>query len=286
MKFNEDSRVKIPAILHLTQLGYKYISLKDAVWDEDTNIFTDIFKSSMTKVNPDLSPIEIDRLYQDVALDLENEDLGKAFYNKLINRSGTRLIDFENFENNDFHVVTELTYKNGEDEFRPDVICLINGMPLVFIEVKKPNNRDGVLAERKRIITRFQNKKFRKFVNLTQFMIFSNNMEYDDNEIEPWQGAFYASPSYVKPIFNYFREEIGFNLSQVLKPFDESVMPTSLIPGLSISTPFSKTTNSLWLVTCFPLSILSLIEPVFINLSPSSELISVDLPTPEEPNKQ
>ena len=193
MKFNEDSRVKLPAILHLTQLGYTYISLKDAVWDEDTNIFTDIFKSSMTKVNPDLSPIEIDRLYQDVALDLENEDLGKAFYNKLINRSGTRLIDFENFENNDFHVVTELTYKNGEDNFRPDVICLINGMPLVFIEVKKPNNRNGVLDERKRIITRFQNKKFRKFVNLTQFMIFSNNMEYDDNEIEPWQGAFCPS---------------------------------------------------------------------------------------------
>ena len=223
MKFNEDSRVKLPAILHLTQLGYTYLSLKNAVWDDDTNIFSDIFKSAISTINPKLSNLEIDRLYQDVSLDLENEDLGKAFFDKLINRSGTRLIDFENFENNTFHVVTELTYKNGEDEFRPDIICLINGMPLVFIEVKKPNNRDGVLAERKRIITRFQNKKFRKFVNLTQFMIFSNNMEYDDNEIEPWQGAFYASPSYIKPIFNYFREEIGFNLSQVLQPLDEVV---------------------------------------------------------------
>ena len=29
MQFNEDSRVKIPTILHLMQLGYKYISLKD-----------------------------------------------------------------------------------------------------------------------------------------------------------------------------------------------------------------------------------------------------------------
>ena len=27
-KFNEDSRVKIPAILHLMRLGYKYLSLK------------------------------------------------------------------------------------------------------------------------------------------------------------------------------------------------------------------------------------------------------------------
>ena len=33
MKFNEDSRVKIPAIIHLTRLGYDYISLKNNVWD-------------------------------------------------------------------------------------------------------------------------------------------------------------------------------------------------------------------------------------------------------------
>jgi len=49
MKFNEDSRVKLPAILHLTQLGYKYLSLKEAVWDIETNIFTDIFKKAIQK---------------------------------------------------------------------------------------------------------------------------------------------------------------------------------------------------------------------------------------------
>jgi hypothetical protein len=32
MAFNEDSRVKIPALLHLTRLGYKYLSLKNAAW--------------------------------------------------------------------------------------------------------------------------------------------------------------------------------------------------------------------------------------------------------------
>lgn len=218
MKFNEDSRVKIPAILHLIQLGYDYISLKDALWDKNTNIFTDIFKESVSRINKDLAIEEVNRVFQEVSLKLENEDLGKAFYEMLIATSGIRLIDFENFSNNSFHVVTELTYKNGEDEFRPDIICLINGMPLVFVEVKKPNNKDGVIAERERINRRFQNKKLRKFVNLTQFMIFSNNMEYDENEIQPWQGAFYASPSYHKPIFNYFREEIGFNLTKELTP--------------------------------------------------------------------
>jgi type I restriction enzyme R subunit len=223
MKFNEDSRVKLPAILHLTQLGYEYLSLKDSQWDLDTNIFIDIFKESIAKINKGISKDEINRLYQDVSFALENEDLGKVFFEMITNRSGIKLIDFENFENNTFNVVTELPYKNGEDNFRPDVIALVNGMPIVFIEVKKPNNRNGVIAERDRINSRFQNKKFRKFVNLTQFMIFSNNMEYDDNEIEPWQGAYYASSSYHKPIFNYFREEIGFNLSKELKPLKNSV---------------------------------------------------------------
>lgn len=39
---NEDSRVKIPAILHLMTLGYSYLSLKSQKWDESTNIFTDL----------------------------------------------------------------------------------------------------------------------------------------------------------------------------------------------------------------------------------------------------
>jgi len=215
-KFNEDTRVKIPSILHLCRLGYEYLSLKDSKWDLNTNIFTDIFKQSILKINPDLDEEQADRLLIDIFLLLDNEDLGKAFYEKLISNSGIKLIDFEDFENNTFNVVTELTYKNGDEEFRPDITLLINGMPLAFIEVKKPNNRDGIIAERERISRRFQNKKFRKFVNFTQLMVFSNNMEYDKEDVEPLQGAFYASPSYKKPIFNYFREEETFDLSKLL----------------------------------------------------------------------
>ncbi|WP_249441305.1 type I restriction endonuclease, partial [Escherichia coli] len=46
-------------------------------------------------------------------------------------------MDFDNFNNNSFHVVTELTCENGDEEFRTDIKQLINGMPLSFIEVKK-----------------------------------------------------------------------------------------------------------------------------------------------------
>lgn len=223
MKFNEDSRVKIPSILHLTRLGYDYLPLKDADWNLDNNIFTKVFLNSVLKINDGLTEDDAKRLLDEISLSLDNEDLGKAFYKRLTQKSGVKLIDFENFENNTFNVVTELTYKKDEDEFRPDIILLVNGMPLVFIEVKKPNNQDGILAERERINTRFQNKKFRKFVNISQLMVFSNNMEYDDGSPSPIEGAFYAAPSYHKAIFNYFREEEQMDLSKLLKPEDDVV---------------------------------------------------------------
>ena len=219
MIFNEDSRVKIPSILHLMQLGYQYLSLKDNTWDEGTNIFTEIFHKQITAINNGISHTDIQKAYDEVALSLENEDLGRAFYHKLIDQSGIKLIDFENFEeNNSFHVVTELPYQKDDENFRPDIILLINGMPLVFVEVKKPNNRDGILAEHKRMQTRFQNKKFRKFINLTQLMVFSNNMNYSDDDSQMLEGAFYSTTNYYKPSFNYFREEETFDLQTILQP--------------------------------------------------------------------
>ena len=54
MAFNENTRVKIPAILHLTRLGYEYVSLKGVTPEPDTNIFTDIFAKSIAQINPDI----------------------------------------------------------------------------------------------------------------------------------------------------------------------------------------------------------------------------------------
>ncbi|MCF3651713.1 type I restriction endonuclease subunit R [Synoicihabitans lomoniglobus] len=207
MAFNEDSRVKIPAILHLTRLGYSYVSLKGATWDASSNIFPSVFKTALLRINPDAVSEDIDRTLQETSLLLDNEDLGKAFHERLLSTTGIKLVDFENFDRNCFQVVTELPCINGDEEFRPDITLLVNGMPLVFIEVKKPNNREGILAERNRIAVRCQNPKFRRFVNITQLMMFSNNMEYDDESHEPIEGAFYASTDYENPSFNYFREE-------------------------------------------------------------------------------
>lgn len=247
MTFNENTRVKLPAILHLYRLGYDYISLSNAKRDESTNIFTDIFKESLLRINPEIDDNKIKRTLENIYLVLENEDLGKEFYNMLTATSGVKLIDFKDFNNNSFHVVTELTYKNGEDEFRPDITLLINGMPLAFIEVKKPNNQEGILAERDRINVRFKNKKFRKFINITQILVFSNNMEYDDESIEPIQGAFYSSSSYKNANFNCFREDDmnkTFDMQDVDDDTENFILKDNNLSSIKHSAEFLTNKNA------------------------------------------
>lgn len=215
MKFNEDSRVKIPALLHLIRLGYQYIPLNEQYKIESNNIFSSIFIPKISALNG-ISIDEAQRVLDEINLELDYEDLGKKFYERLTATSGIKLIDFENFHSNDFHVTTELSCIVGDEEFRPDITVLINGMPLAFIEVKKPHNKDGVLAERTRINTRFKNKHFRRFANITQLLVFSNNMEYEDGVVEPIFGAFYGTPDYGDVLFNYFREDIDYPVQQAL----------------------------------------------------------------------
>ena len=211
MIHNENSRVKIPALVHLTRLKYDYLSLKQYNGGicSETNIFKSLFWAGINRINGcNLSEQEVDRLLEELTIKLSNDDLGRAFYKILLDGiNGLRIIDLEDDSRNTYHIVTELTYRNGEDEFRPDITLLINGLPLAFVEVKKPNNRDGIIAEHNRINTRFSKEVFRRFVNITQLMVFSNNMEYDDADPEPIEGAFYASSSYQKLFFNRFREE-------------------------------------------------------------------------------
>lgn len=128
MKLNEDSRGKIPSILHLTRLGYQHISLKEAVWNEETNIFTDIFIQSIQKINYDLYQEEAIRLLNELSLLLDHKDLGKGFYDRLIQKTGHKIIDFDTFEINPFNVVTELIEKNGDEGFRTDILGLADAL--------------------------------------------------------------------------------------------------------------------------------------------------------------
>ncbi len=73
MSFNENTRVKIPALIHLTRLGYGYLSLKESKCDPETNIFTDIFKESIKRINPQMNDAGVKRLYEDINIALDGD---------------------------------------------------------------------------------------------------------------------------------------------------------------------------------------------------------------------
>ena len=217
-KFNEATRVQMPAMVHLTRLGYSYFGkinedMAGNVYDPDTNILIGVFKQQFELLNPSAKG-EFGQTFRAIRQELANDDLGKSFYKRLTTASPVRLIDFDKPQNNSFHFTAEFTCKNGQDEFRPDITLFVNGLPLCFVEVKKPNNHGGMVAESKRMNhERFPNRKFRRFINITQLMIFSNNMEYDTmGGIVPIQGAFYCTAARESAPFNCFREENPSNL--------------------------------------------------------------------------
>lgn len=210
--FNEATRVQLTALVHLTRIGYTYYGKipmgATGVYDSETNILTSVFERQFKKLNPS-SKFTPESVLSEIRKELDDDDLGRQFYKRLTSVSPVRLVDFEHPENNTYHCTAEFTCKNGDDEFRPDITLFINGLPLVFIEVKKPNNAGGVVAESKRMNEiRFPNKKFRRFINITQLMIFSNNMEYDaKGGVVPVEGVFYCTAARNEAKFNCFREE-------------------------------------------------------------------------------
>ena len=216
--FNEDTRVKIPATIQFLRLDYHYQSLKadDLDIDFNTKIFVNRFKPALEIINGrTFTYDDIKTVVKDIYNVLKNNDLGKEFYNWLVDpKDRVKLIDFEDITKNDFAVVDELPFSvvegTEEGSFRPDINILINGMPLAFLEVKKPNNDGGIQKEFDRMINkRLQNPDYRRFFNLIQFVSFSNNMEYeeDDDAEDVKAGSFYTTPNGNNTSFSFFRED-------------------------------------------------------------------------------
>jgi len=220
--FCEDSRVKFPTLMHLMGMGFKYVSLKGlktkyveapkTEFDPLTNILTDYFTDAYCTLNPNAEKEDAENMLVKIQKSLQNDDLGRQFYNEILLNTGERIIDLSSpvnfYKNNTFQVTTEMTCGSKDsDNYRPDITIFVNGLPLAFIEVKKENNHKGIQAETDRMKQRFVNPQYRRFLNITQIMVFSNDMEYDNNEVTPTIGAFYATIGKKNTKYNCFREE-------------------------------------------------------------------------------
>ena len=226
--FSELTRVQIPAALHLMRMGYTYLPRNGkeiAERDPDTNILVSVFKEQFLKYNNYLTEDDFERELANIKLELDQNDLGRSFFKRLQGQEDAIYIDWEHPEVNTFHLALEVTCQNGQDEFRPDIVIFVNGLPLSYIEVKQPNairdGKTGIQSEQDRTRYRFENRKFRRFNNITQLIALSDNLPYISGQGQQKQGSYYGSNAYSKTKFNAFREERVEDFLHSLSPLSE-----------------------------------------------------------------
>ena len=229
--FSELTRVQIPAALHLMRMGYTYLSRNSkeiAERDSDTNILVSVFKEQFLTFNNYLTDEDFERELANIKLELDQNDLGRSFFKRIQGQEGAVYIDWENPEANTFHLALEVTCQNGQDEFRPDIVVFINGLPLSYIEVKQPNairdGKTGIQSEQDRTRYRFEKRKFRRFNNITQLIALSDNLPYISGQGQQKQGSYYGSNAYSKTKFNAFKEEREVDFLNSIVPLrDEQI---------------------------------------------------------------
>ncbi|MGV2705941.1 UNVERIFIED_CONTAM: type I restriction endonuclease subunit R [Aeromonas salmonicida] len=167
-KFQEEYSAKIPALTLLTQLGWTFLSPEQALAARDGKadqvVLRSILRSELAertfvfagKSYP-LSAKSVDNLVSELCSPALNEGLQAAnerLYNHLLyGMSVTEfvdgkkvsptipLIDWHNPHNNRFTFTEEfrVTRAGGIESRRPDIVCFVNGLPLVVIEAKRPD---------------------------------------------------------------------------------------------------------------------------------------------------
>ena len=115
-------------------------------------ILPDVFRKALHRINPQIDDETIEGIVREYRKDYSGTDIvdtNYKFYNQIRNgiKVTTRrnhsedfdivkVIDFDNPENNDFHCVNQMWIKGHFRYRRPDVLLFVNGLPVVFIELK------------------------------------------------------------------------------------------------------------------------------------------------------
>ena len=140
-------------------LGYEELYGPDVrrTTDEYRDVFLpDVLPAALARINPNLPREAI----QEAILKMSNveggtlEQRNETFNDYLQSGVEVRyfdgqeeldeivyLLDFDNPDNNDFHVVNQWTFVEYSEK-RPDVIAFVNGMPLVMFELKSPSREE------------------------------------------------------------------------------------------------------------------------------------------------
>jgi type I restriction enzyme R subunit len=168
-KFQEEYSAKIPALALLCNLGWTFLSPEQAISLRKNStrevVLRDILRVELKKRSftvagseHNLSDKAIDSILSEICNPTLNEGLDQAnerIYNHLLlgiavtefidgkkANPTIQLIDWHNIHNNSFHFTEEFSVlsTNGVKNRRPDIVCFVNGIPLVVIEAKRPDS--------------------------------------------------------------------------------------------------------------------------------------------------
>lgn len=115
-------------------------------------ILPDILLASLKRINPQIEETVLQNIVHDLRKDFTGTDMvdtNYSLYQKIrngikvpIRKNGkedfdiVKLIDFDAVLLNDFHCVNQMWIKGHYRYRRPDVLLFVNGLPVVFIELK------------------------------------------------------------------------------------------------------------------------------------------------------
>ena len=180
---SERSAVQNPMLEYADEIGWKSVSRSEAMQMRhgDTGLyFIDVLKTQLMKLNRGILDEsrcqEIVRQLNLLGSTLEENQKAlswlrgeKASFVSAEDRyRNVMLIDFENPDNNLFHVTDEWTQQGVVHRNRADVVFLINGVPVAVVETKSANKRDG-LAEGVEQIRRYHNETPEMFTTAQLF---------------------------------------------------------------------------------------------------------------------
>lgn len=155
----EKATVQDPLIRYAEQIGWTYLSPDDALMQrgsESGMVFRTLLKIRLLALNPDILDDElVDRFIKRIEtakVSIEGNQVILQFLKGEQNvfvpsekrELAVRLIDFENPDNNDFHVTDEWRFTNDKGGNRADVVFLINGIPVIIVETKSAKKQEGI----------------------------------------------------------------------------------------------------------------------------------------------
>ncbi len=170
--FKEEFSAKIPDLTLLTNLGYQFISPEQCasmrgnteLQQQRQVILVSVMRDFLVKqIFPfagkqhSLSIASIDKIIHELSPAINEGLLGanEKLYNAMMygisvtefidGKKATptiQLINWQNINNNSFHFTEEMIIENSQATGNriPDIVCFVNGLPLVVIEAKRPDS--------------------------------------------------------------------------------------------------------------------------------------------------